>query len=71
MTSRTARSRHNALSRYRADDDPELLAAKSEMRAEALANYIERVAAEAPPLSLEQRERLAVAILRGNRAGAA
>lgn len=56
-----------ALSRSRSDDDPELVDARRNMRAERLAEHIARVVAEAPPLTAEQRDRLAV-LLRGGAA---
>jgi hypothetical protein len=58
------RGRVAALSRSRTADDPELVDARQNMRAERLAAYIEKVVAQAPPLTLEQRDRLAL-LLRG------
>ncbi len=65
MTS--ARARHNSLRRYRPADDPEVLAARRDLRAARLADYIERVVSEAPPLTDAQRDRLAL-LLRGGAA---
>lgn len=48
-----------ALSRSRTPDDPELLEARRDLRAERLADYVARIVAEAPPLTNEQRERIA------------
>ena len=60
----SSRHRHNALVRYRDPDDPELLDAKRQMAADSIAIYIKRTAATAPPLTAEQRDRLAT-LLRG------
>jgi hypothetical protein len=54
------RARVAALSRSRTPDDPELLDARRNMRTESLAAHIARVVAEAPPLTAEQRDRLAL-----------
>lgn len=58
------RARVAALSRSRSANDPDLVAAKRELREARLAEYIQRTVAEAPPLTFDQRERLAV-LLRG------
>ncbi len=52
--------------RDRAPDDPELLAARLNLRAERLAAHVEKIVAEAPPLTSAQRDRIA-ALLRGGR----
>jgi len=59
-----ARGRHNALKRYRSPDDPELVDARRQLKAEHLAAYIKKTVDEAPPLTPEQRDRLAL-LLRG------
>ncbi|MDP9428475.1 MAG: hypothetical protein M3Q47_06160 [Actinomycetota bacterium] len=69
MTS--ARARHNSLRRYRPADDPEVLAARRDLRAARLADYIERVVSEAPPLTNEQREKLAMLLSSSRSAGGA
>ena len=51
-------------SRYRDPDDPELEEARRNLRAERLADHVARVVDEAPPLTAEQRDRIA-AILQG------
>lgn len=61
------RARVGALSRSRRSDDPELLAARRDLRAERLADHIRRVVAEAPPLTPEQRDKLST-LLRGGAA---
>lgn len=48
-----------ALSRSRAADDPELLTARRELKAARLAEHVERTLAAAPPLTAEQRARVA------------
>lgn len=66
------RARVAALSRCvksgeRAPDDPELQDAKRNLRALRLEDHVQKVIAEAPPLTPEQRDRIAV-ILRGGAA---
>jgi hypothetical protein len=58
------RARVAALSRDRKPNDPDLLAAKQDLRASRAEEYIKRVVADAPALTAEQRSRLAV-LLRG------
>ena len=58
------RARVASLSRSRTPDDPDLIAARLNLRAERLAVYIRRAVDAAPPLSAETRDRLAV-LLRG------
>jgi len=53
------RARVATLSRSRRPDDPELVEARRNLRAEYLAEYVARVVAEAPPLTNEQRHRIA------------
>lgn len=60
------RARVAGLSRSRPADDPDLLNARRDLRAERLAEHIAKVVDDAPPLTPEQRDRLAV-ILRGGR----
>ena len=62
-----ARNRHNALKRHRPADDPELLEARQSLKAASLEEHIRRVVDEAPPLSDEKRDRLAL-LLRGGAA---
>lgn len=66
MSWTSERARVASLSRSRTPDDPELLDARRNLRAERLAEHIARVVDEAPPLTPEQRDKLAV-ILRGGR----
>ncbi|GJO25672.1 hypothetical protein NJB1507_29330 [Mycobacterium marinum] len=58
------RARVGALSRSRSDDDPELVTARQNLKALNLEEYVRKVVSEAPPLTPEQRDRIA-AILRG------
>lgn len=68
MASWTAeRARVASLTRSRTPDDPDLIAARLNLRAERLAMYIRRTVDAAPPLTAEQRDRLAV-LLRGEAA---
>lgn len=57
------RGRVAALSRDRAADDPELLAERLSLRAERLAEHVDREVAKAPPLTADQLSRIA-ALLR-------
>lgn len=57
------RARIASLTRSRKADDPDLLDAKRNMRALKLEEYVARVVAEAPPLTVEQRDRI-VGLLR-------
>ena len=54
------RARVAALSRDRATNDPALLDARRDLRAARLEEYIARTVAAAPPLTDEQRSRLAL-----------
>lgn len=54
-----ARARHNGLKSRRGADAPETLAARAELRALAAEEFIRRTLAAAPPLTAEQRIRLA------------
>ena len=61
---RSASSRVSALSRSRSDNDPVLVEARQALRVAGLAEYIQRVLDTAPPLTQEQRDKLAI-LLRG------
>ncbi|MCV7744784.1 hypothetical protein [Micrococcus luteus] len=68
MTTWTSeRARVASLSRSRSTDDPELIEARRNLKAERLADYVARVVAEAPPLTDAQRDRIA-AMLRPTKA---
>jgi hypothetical protein len=56
-----------ALSRSRLPTDPELIEARRTLAAENLAKYVANVIAKAPPLTAEQRDRIA-SILHGGAA---
>jgi len=58
------RARVASLTRSRSADDPDLIEARRNLRAERLALYITRVVDSAPPLTPAQRDRLAL-LLRG------
>lgn len=62
------RARVASLTRSRTPDDPELVDARRNLRAERLADYIKRTVDEAPPLTVEQRDRLALLLRGGQRA---
>lgn len=64
MSWTTERARVASLSRSRKPDDPDLINARLNLRAERLADYVTKVVAEAPPLTPEQRHRI-TAILQG------
>jgi hypothetical protein len=53
------RARVASLTRSREANDPELQEARRNLRTERLADYIQRAVDAAPPLSQEQRDRLA------------
>jgi hypothetical protein len=61
---KSQRGRVAALSRSRAEDDPEYRAARRDLAANSIAEYAKKVVAKAPPLTRAQREHIA-AILRG------
>ncbi len=65
MSLTVERARVAALSRSRNPDDPDLVAARQTLKAERLSEYIRRTVATLPPLSLEQRERLALLLRDG------
>jgi len=67
MSWRSSRARVASLTRSRCADDPELLDARRDLRAERLAEYIKNTVETAPPLTQEQRDRLAL-LLRGSAA---
>jgi hypothetical protein len=54
------RARVASLTRSRTPDDPDLIAARRNLRTERLADYIKRTVDAAPPLTAEQRDRLAL-----------
>lgn len=60
----TERARVASLTRSRTADDPELVKARQNLKAERLADYIRRTVDAAPPLSAEQRSRLAALLIR-------
>ncbi len=59
------RAKVGALSRSRTPDDPEFVDAKRNLRAANLEQHIERVLAEAPPLTPAQRDRIATLVKSG------
>jgi hypothetical protein len=63
ITARTERARVASLSRSRTVDDPDLVRARQNLKAARLEEHIAEVVAAAPPLTSEQRDRLA-ALLR-------
>lgn len=48
-----------SLSRVRPSDDPELIEARQRLKAAKLEEYVARVVASAPPLTNEQKSRIA------------
>lgn len=69
MSWTTERARVASLSRSRTTDDPDLVTARRDLRAARAEDYIRKLVDAAPPLSEEQRDRLAV-LLRGGQGGA-
>ena len=57
------RARVASLSRSRTSDDPDLVAARLNLKAARLEDYVARVVDAAPPLTADQRNRIA-ALLR-------
>jgi hypothetical protein len=55
--------RVSQLHRHRKPDDPELLDARQELTYRNARSYVRRLVQQAPPLSAEQRTRLAVLLL--------
>ena len=66
--SRHERAKVAALTRSRAANDPELVEARRNLLAARLEDHIRRTVDTAPPLSAEQRDRLAI-LLRGGSDG--
>jgi hypothetical protein len=67
MSLTSDRARVAALSRSRTDSDPDLLDARRSLKTERLAKAIQATVDTAPPLTPEQRDRLAL-LLRGGAA---
>lgn len=65
------RAKIGALSRSRRPDDPELVDARRSLAAERITEHIEKILAEAPPLSDEQRTKLAELLRPARRNGGA
>ena len=63
-----ARGKHNALKRYRTADDPDLIEASRDLKAESLAEHVRQVVDTFPELTAEQRNRIA-ALLRPSPGG--
>jgi hypothetical protein len=59
----TARARLSANQRHHGADSPQAAASRMELREAKLADAIKREAAADPPLTVEQRSRLAVLLL--------
>lgn len=59
------RGRVAALTRSRSVDDPDLVNARRNLKAERLADYIRKTVDTAPPLTPEQRDRLALLLNAG------
>lgn len=55
----SARGSVAALSRSRSADDPELVEARNRLAAANIEDYVSRVVRDAPPLTPEQRDRIA------------
>ena len=61
MSWTTERAKVASLSRSRSDDDPELVAARSNLKVEHFTDRAQRLAADAPPLTPEQRDAILAA----------
>lgn len=66
MSTLSKRGRLNALRRYRTDDDPEVLDAARQLRAARLEDAVRKALDTAPPLTDEQRRRLAALLAGGD-----
>lgn len=65
MTWTQDRARVAALSRSRRADDPELVNARRSLKATRLEDYVSRVVSEAPQMTAEQLDRVAVLLRPG------
>lgn len=65
------RARIAALSRDRRPDDPEIAAARIELKAARLAEHVQRVVDAAPPLTEHQLDRIGALLRRGGASDAA
>lgn len=65
MSWTTDRALVASLSRHRKSDDIELIEARRNLKAARLAEHVERVVAQAPPLTPEQRDRIAALLTTG------
>lgn len=59
MTRTVERARHAALCRYRSNDDPEVVQARQILKAGQAEEYVRKLVDQAPPLTIDQRARLA------------
>lgn len=59
MSWTSERAKHAALRRRRSPDDPAVIDARRDLKAARLADHIRSLVDEAPPLTAEQRSRLA------------
>jgi hypothetical protein len=66
-----ARARVAILTRHRETDDPDLGKAKADLHEARLLEAIQREVAAAPPLTMEQRAKLAAILLTAPSGGAA
>lgn len=67
---RVARGRLAALTRHRALNDPDVDAARRDLRVASAEDYIRRLVDAAPPLTDDQRSRLALLLRPQNGSGA-
>lgn len=65
------RARVASLSRSRTPDDPDLVNARRNLRAIRLQEHVAKVVAQAPPLTSEQRDRIAALLRPTDRIGGA
>ena len=68
MSWTSERARVASLSRSRTADDPALLDARRDLRAARAEEYVRQLVESAPPLTSEQRDRLAVLLRPGGEA---
>ncbi len=68
MTWTAERARVASLSRSRTDDDPALIGARRDLKAARAEDYVRKLVESAPPLTEEQRSRLALLLRPGGEA---
>lgn len=71
MSWTTERAKVASLTRSRTSDDPELVLARANLKAELYADHVRKLVAAAPPLTSEQRDTIMAAFAGFTTGGAA